>query len=275
MLIHQLEEAFGQIKKNWKLSLLIVALDILFFFIFGLVYTLYFDKILIQITKLMFILPNAVSIAGAAQTPTASALAASHAIKSSVYLIYKLLFLLAVSVFVIWVVFQSAIWYFSHKIVSRTPKGFNFVGYLRGFSVVSIIWFALFSLIIYISAITTINSFFINQTIAEESSFYFYGVLIPVIILFYFVIVSYSINGSIAEILKKTFYYSFKKFRVFLSYIILLLFLVLLNFLIIGLLRINKIFALVTGSILLLFYFLYARIFMIGVVTKAGLSSKK
>ena len=262
---NELVQSFNDLKKNWKFIPVIIALDVVFLIVFGFVYSLYFDRILAYMTDIMSAMPAATAALQQVSAPTAQALSSVYGINASLSAIYKLAILLAISTFVIWIVFQSVIWSFAHRIAESKTK---FLEYLKGFSVVSVIWFAIFSVIMYFSISATLNNAFNKQIPAGQDSWVVYGTLIAVAVLGYFVIVSYSLTGKIKEILKKTFVYCLTRPKVLLSYLILLVTLLVINLVLLGLWFASKTLSIAVGIVLVLLYLVFARVYMIETIKK-------
>ncbi|MBW3022935.1 hypothetical protein KY308_02440, partial [Candidatus Woesearchaeota archaeon] len=262
--VAQLKEAFKDLMKKWKYIPLIVIIDLAFLTVFGFIYNLYFNKILSHMISILQALPAATDALQQTGVPSAEALAPVFGINASLSAIYVLGIQLAISTFLIWVIFQAPNWRFAHKIANAKT---DFLRYIKGFGVASIIWFAIFSVIMYVSVSTTLYNAYTTQ-MAVQDMWTIYATVIAVAVLGYFALVSYSVTGKIREVLKKTVVNCFLKLKIFVSYIILLIILLILNFIILGLTNLNSFAGIVIGAILLLLYFVYARVYMIEVVNK-------
>ena len=257
--VAQLKKTCGDLLKSWRFCLLVILFDLVFLTVFGFVYSLYFEKIMLHMTNIMQAMPSATEAIQSAM-PTVSSLAPVFGVNASLSAIYRLAFFLAVSVFLLWIIIQSSNWRFAHRIAESKTK---FLEYFRGFSIASIIWFLIFCAIVYYSVTMT---FYQALNREAESSFSVYGALLAFAVLGYFALVSYSVTGKTRDVLRKTVTNCFLKSKVLVAYIFVLLILAVINFIILGLWYLSQAVAIAIGAILVLLYFVYARVYMIEVI---------
>jgi len=261
--IAQLKHSITALLKKWPLMILILVVDVIFFTVFGFVYTLYFQKI---IGHLNIIMQQAPSITTSLQEQDIYAAAPiAQSLSLEIDEIKKLALLLAVSTLVIWVAFQALNWWLSFRVSGRK---ISYVKYLKSFSVMSAIWVAIASLIIYLSINTFFSNAFTLPGTQPNDLILSIGLIAAFAVVGYFALVSYSVTGKIREVLKKTVMFAFLKSEVFVAYIILLILAVIINFIMLGLSTINFMLSLIVGAVLVLLLLLYARVYMINVIQK-------
>ena len=245
---------------------LIVWIDLGFLTIFGFIYKLYFDRIMVHATNIM---QQSGSMATALQTQDIySAAPIAQTLSSELVQIEKLAALLALSILVIWIVFQSINWFVSFRISGRK---ISYMQYLKSFALTSVLWGALISVILYISISTFFaNAMTLSGGVTPTTTILDIGLIIASVVIGYFAVVSYSLHGKIKDVFRKTVMFSLLKSRVFVSYLLVIIIAIILNFIIFGLWKlfigISEIPAIIVGAILLMVFFVFARIYMINVV---------
>ncbi len=264
-----LRKTFLDIVKKWPWGIVIIVADVVFLTVFSFVYTLYFSKIVSHASAIMQQTPSMTSALQSQDIYSATPIAQD--IARELLQIKKLAFFLAISIFVVWVAFQAFNWWNAFRISGRKAE---YLQYLKGFAAVSAIWIALVSLIIYIS----VQLFFSNALAfqnAPNESILSIGMIAAFAVIGYFALVSYSLKGTVREVLKKTVLFSFLKLKVLVSYIIVLILALIVNLITYFLLSLSIIVGIVTGTILLLLLFVYARVYMINVVQELDKEKKK
>jgi len=257
----QFKKTLLDMRNRWPWLLGIIAIDLAFITVFSFVYTLYFSKI---VTHVNVILQQTPQVTGALQSQDIySAMPFVQTISEQIFEIKKIAFILAVSSLVIWIGFQAYNWCNCFRV---SGKKISYLNYLKPFSVLSIIWTAIISLILYIS----IQMFFGNAMSFSGSpdnpGILNIGILMAFLIVGYFALVSYSLKGTVKEVLSKTVVFSFLKSKVLVSYLFIIASAGIINFIILLLFKISSILAFIIGFILVLLLFIFARVYMINVV---------
>lgn len=256
----ELRSSFLGLLKKWPLTTLVVVIDLIFLTLFGFLYRLYFEKIMAHATVIMQQTPSLIS--NVYEQDIYSYAPVLETLSNELFEIKKIAVILAVSILVIWVAFQAVNWWLSFRISGRK---ISYLAYLKTFSLMSAIWTAIVGAILYI----TIRMFFndvLSSFSAPKSSILDVGNIIAILVVGYFAIVSFSLTGKIKDVLKNTVLFSFLKSKVFVAYLFVLVIAFLLNLIVFLLFRINSTLGLVLGAILLLIFFVYARVYMINVV---------
>jgi len=265
--VAQLRHSFLNLGEKWGLGLLVILIDLIFLTIFGFVYKLYFDRIMIHATNIM---QQTGSMTTALQSQDIySAAPIAQTLSSEMSGIINLAALLAISVFVIWIAIESLNWIIAFRITGRK---ISYLQYLKSFSVLSAIWGVLISIVLYVS----ISTFFANAMTLSggakpESIILDIGLIVAFAVVGYFALISYSLTGTIKEVLKKTVMLSFLKSRVLVAYAMLVAAFLIIFYPKFGLLTILSgiigiLPAIIIGAILLMVFFVFARVYMINVV---------
>ncbi len=134
--------------RNFKPVLLMILVDITFFVSFALVYAKLWEKIMANVTLVMDMME--VSLPEFADVQTEAQLSALAAKSSSFMIYYKnigyYLGMLFVAVLVMWCIFQGVNWFLANDIIGKKKE--KFLKFIGKFSLLTVIWWALFLLII-------------------------------------------------------------------------------------------------------------------------------
>lgn len=268
--ISQLKQTLLDMRKRWAWVLLVILIDIAFIFIFSFVYTLYFTKIL---DYLQIIMQQTPILTSAVQSQDiASTTSIIQEVGRAVFEIKKIALMLAISVFVLWIGIQTVNWKNCFKIAKEKV---SYINYLKSFTIMSAIWTAIISFIIYISVQMFFGKVSTMTTNPSDGTILNIGLLIALVVVGYFALVSFSIKGTIREVLKKTVMFSLSRSKVLVTYLLIIAIAAVINFIIMGLLKINNILGLVIGLILVLLLFVYGRIYMINVIQELDKDNNK
>lgn len=195
------------------------------------------------------------------ESNTAISFAQQQDLASLEWALLKLVFILLISFWIMWMVLQGGSWKLASSIAEKKTKLWRFLG---RFITISILW---------LSVLSIINLFILRHQFGLQIEFHKTGMdLLTIIALFfnivtaYFMMISYSLLGGnkTKDILKKTFQIGILRFpQVFLSYLF-----VLAGFIVIDMILrlaglIGNVFMLITGVITLLPYITVSRIYLI------------
>ncbi len=266
----QLKKTLSDLLQRWPLMLLVVLVDFVFLTFFGFIYKLYFDRIIAHATIIMQQTPTMVS-AVQDQGIYASAPVVQQ-IAQELFEIKKLAFFLVISILVVWVAFQAFNWWNAFRISGRKT---SYLQYLKTFAVTSVIWAAIVSLILYVSIQMFFAEAFSSMGASPNGMILNLGMALTFIVVGYFAIVSYSLTGRIRDVLKKTVLFSFLKSRVIAAYLIVIACAIVINLIIFGLFTLNAVLGMIMGIILLMLFFVSARVYMINVVQELELKKRK
>jgi hypothetical protein len=134
--------------RNFKSVIIIILLDIAFFVCSALVYTGVWDKIMFNVNAVLQIME--ISMEDFAQVQTEAQLSALAAKYDSFMVYYRnigyYLGMLFVSLLVLWCVFHGINWFLTNDMAGKTKE--KFLKYIGKFSLLTVLWWALFLLII-------------------------------------------------------------------------------------------------------------------------------
>jgi hypothetical protein len=144
-------------------------------------------------------------------------------ISSILYSIFGILLLLAITIYIVFSVFQGYAWRMSLKITGRKMSYYKF---FRQFVLLSILWLVLFYsqriFVVFISIISTVAEKIYYSSPSFMLDYLALGFLLAIA---YFALISYSLVGRypLWKIIKKSFYFGVKKAVYFLPMYLLLL----------------------------------------------------
>ena len=266
----KLKDSFFEIFRKWPLSLLVIAIDFAFLTVFSFVYTLFFQNIMGHASIIMEQSP--VMTSAMQQQDIYNAAQIAQELSNQVTQIKNLAFILAISSLVIWIAFQAVNWMLCFKISGRKVK---YLDYIKPFAILSAIWTAIVSVILYVS----IQMFFgqalaFSSTPSPNEGILSVGIIIAFAIVSYFALISFSLTGRVRDVLKKTVTTSFLNLKAFVSYVFLLAIIAIIDLIVTLLWKINSTMTIIIGAILMLLFFVFARIYMINVVQEIANKKK-
>ena len=272
IILSSLKESFLLIKKNKKIFFLIFALQILFFLLIVIANSVYMSKILqstvniIEYTESLNLDTQAASVGVLQQK---SPLGEDPLLISRNYNEIKknFTFLLFI-IFMIFVLINGMIWYYSSNINKKNLFSFkNIYSYLFRFFIISLI----LSLFLYFMVYNSLKIYFSSYLLTEPTNFI--PLLIIAIIAVYFIYIAIPILNKSAKkeikiFTKKIFTLGTKNFiTVIISYSIILILIISSLLLIFFLIELNLI-LLLLSFILLLLIFVWSKIYFVIVVRK-------
>ncbi|MBI2208230.1 hypothetical protein HYU50_01940 [Candidatus Woesearchaeota archaeon] len=271
IVISSLKESFLLIKKNKKVFLLVFILQVLFFLLIVMVNVYHMPQILqsakdaIDYAEALNINPQTANID---MLQKKNPLGEDPLLISRNYdLIIKNSFYLLFSIFLIFVVINGLIWYFSSNINEKGKNLFslkNILRYLSRFFIIAII----LSVPLYFFAYALVKTSFSSFLSAKPADFV--PLLLIAAIAIYFIYISIPILDKIKfkSLAKKLFSIGTKNFiPVIISYLIILILIMASLFLIFYLIELN-LFLLLIAVLLSIFVFAWAKIYFSVVVKK-------
>ena len=163
-------ETFILVKKRPLLFLSTLGIDFLFIFSFFFISNFLFSLVENHLTQIISAIENDVMLL--------SEFSASF--NQILYLTIIFLFI----VFILFIIFQNLNWFISNKIVGNKIKFFDFA---KKFSLISLLYFTLISIFIFISIRNSINSYFMNTVYIEK--------IVPLILLFIFMLLFVNLSN--------------------------------------------------------------------------------
>ncbi len=172
-----------------------ILIDIAFFVSFALVYARIWEKIMANVNLVMDIMD--VSVEQFAEVQTEAQLSALAAKSSSFMIYYKnigyYLGMLFVAVLVMWCIFQGLNWFLANDIIGKKKE--KFLKFMGKFSLLTVIWWALFLLIISLyMKLSAQASMDIIPLVGSKAASILAWLLL--FVLFYFAYTSYALMPS-------------------------------------------------------------------------------
>jgi hypothetical protein len=253
-------KSWNILKENYKVIWIVISVEILFFILFGFVYSPLYTGMQNNLENLGGeIIQNSENIDNIANQAT-----------NSVYFrnILILGVVLAIIVYILYCIFQGFLWRFSFNL---TEKKKRFLPYIKRFFLVNILWYVLF--IIYV----LINFFFlyvdtVGRRLEPEGTFFLGGLSnVMLIIIAYFAFISYVKIEKLGvwKSIRESFRIGFKKAGwMTLCYMIIGIAFIIVNYALYFLERLNFVVFLFMGIVLIMPLLLIARIFIKLIVEK-------
>ncbi|MBW2985765.1 hypothetical protein KY333_00115 [Candidatus Woesearchaeota archaeon] len=246
---------------NKGMFLLSCALDIILLLVYGFVTAPIYAKLLAHINVIGSYAGTAVQEATRYSKGFASVLL-HESIKPYLYDMILLLLLLAVTVYLIYCIFQALNWKIALQL---TGKKISYLDYLKKFLVINIIWFIIFILYYLLVLAVDVRTVLITTiTQAEPSS------VLNIILTFYLILLAYFAAISYATLsVKKSWQTGTKKIKqLFPSILMIAAYVLLLNIITGLLITYNPILGLILGAILLIPAFTIGRIYISLIINK-------
>jgi hypothetical protein len=257
-----LKQALRTAYKNKKLFLLSVFFDILFFFVYGFATAPIYLKLMENVNVIGSYAGEAVKTATRESQSMLNALS-SETIAPYFNNIILLLLILAVTVYLIYCIFQALNWKIALQL---TGKKTRYLDYLKKFLLLNILWFILFMLYYTLGFFVDIRKILISTLTQTTPSS-----ALNVVLAFYFIFIAYFAVISYVKLsLKKSISTGMRKLKQLLPSILLIaVFLLALDIIIKLLASLNPILAIIVGLIILLPAMTIARIYISLTIQKA------
>ena len=260
--IINLKQAFRISYNNKKLFLLSCFFDLLFFFVYGFVTAPIYAKLLAHIHVIGSLSSQAVQEATRYSKGMMSVLL-HESVKPYFYNLTFLLLILAITVYLMYCLFQAFNWKIALQLTGKRVK---YLDYLKRFMVINILWFVLFILYYLLGFAVDIRNILITTIAQVEPSS-----ILKIILTFYFILFAYFAVISYVKIsVKKSWLVGRGKLKELLPSVLLIAaYLLLLNVVIGLLVPVNAILGGAVGLILLLPAFTIGRIYISLMINKA------
>ncbi len=201
--IDSLVKSLNMVKKNWKILPIIGALDLLFFFLLGMLSSMfknasgpYLSAIVSQAGKLTV----DVSLALAQSKSGLAVLLSDLTLTSNLGSVLFVTLLSSAALCIIWVMVQGLAWFYANKIAEK-----NYKNYLSSFSKTSLFWFVsvlvYFILLTFSSLITQIRT----TPLIPSALLRLIGAAILLLIIYFAFISIALVPMNLKQNLKKTF----------------------------------------------------------------------
>ena len=201
--VNSLVKSWNSVKKNWKVLPIIAALDLLFFFLFGALSSMFKNASGPYLTALVSEagkLTVDVSLAVAQRQSGLAVLFSDPVLTSSIKSVLFAALLFSAALYIIWAMVQGSAWYLANKIANKNNKD-----YFSSFSKTSLFWFAL--ILVYFIFLTCFSLFTQLRVspLLPSAAIRMIGAAI-LLIIFYFAFISISlVPVNLKKNLKKTF----------------------------------------------------------------------
>lgn len=259
--ISSLKQAFRIAYKQKKLFLLSVFFDILFFFVYGFATAPIYMKLMMHVNIVGTHAGEAVKTATRESQSMFSALS-SEVLAPYFNNIILLLIILAVTVYVLYCLFQAINWKIALQL---TGKKIKYKDYLKKFMLINILWFILFALYYVLGFVVDIRKILISTIMQTAPSN-----ALNIVLMFYLIFIAYFAVISYVQLnLLKSISTGKSKIRQLLPSILMIaVFLLALNIIVKALASVNPILAITVGLIILLPAMTIARIYISLVIQK-------
>lgn len=259
--ISSLKQALRIAYKNKKEFLLSVFFDILFFFVYGFATAPIYMTLMTHVNIIGTYAGEAVKTA-TRDSQSMFSVMSSEAIAPYFNNIILLLLVLAVTVYLIYCIFQAINWKIALEL---TGKKIKYLDYLKKFLIINILWFFLFIVYYVLGFIIDIRKILISAIMQTEASS-----ALNVVLMFYLIFIAYFAVISYVKLnLGKSISTGKSKIRQLLPSILMIaVYLLALNIVIKLLASVNPLVAVITGFILLLPAMTIARIYISLVIQK-------
>lgn len=238
-------------------------IDLLFLFVFFIVYYFLFENIMNKVISLLMLTGK--TLQGLTQTDiTLNVLSNQQQMNSLIINIGFWIFGLAALTYVIYCLFQGINWFIAHKIFKIK---INFKEYIKRFFAVNFIWYVITLIIIYFY----VKAVIYTQVLRNPSNLGMVSTfsVILLVVLCYFAFISYVLikKHGFIDAIKKSFSLGTKEFQTIVPmYVLLILGFALIDILLRLLFMINTTLMVIVGIILIFPFITYSRLVIISVV---------
>ncbi len=242
ILIKEFADSCKAIKKKPLYLAIVPVIDLLFLFVFFIIYNFFFEKIMDRI------------------------ISNQQQMNSLIINIGFWIFGLVVLSYLLYCIFQGLVWFIAHKVLKEKT---NFKEYIKRFFAVNILWCISFIIIAYFY----VKAVILTQVLRSPSNLVMVGTFsaILLVVLCYFAFISYALikKHRFIESIKKSFSLGIKEFSTIIPmYVLLILGFALIDVLLRLLFMISTTLMIVVGIILIFPFIAYARLVIISVVEK-------
>lgn len=264
--IHKyLSGSFKTCGKNPLFILSSFFVDILFFFLFGIIYSFFSSGIMEHLVEVNVIIGEinsklAVLSAGIEDNAVLTIIMAQQEVISAhVKSIAILAAGVVLSTYILWNIFQGINWHLASWVNHR--KKHHFLKYLGKFSLLNLVWLVVLALIAFATyKISVYNTMAKIAIVGQNTINYF--MLFLAAVLFYFAVVSYSFSAkeTFFKSMKKTFVCGFWKAKLYVPAYLFIALLIVVIYYIISLLRLDITYSVPLNLLFMLPVFAYGRV---------------
>ncbi len=208
--IDELKESLTYLKKNWSFIPIVAFIDMLFFLLLG-VGNFFFKQhagpSISQMFESISRLGTQMTVAVSEGQSALSVLFNDPNFSLSFNSLFKILALVAVGAYLLWIVFNGASWALANKMLEKKLN----LRFFSKFSAVSVVWFFIFSVIFASFMRFILFALFRNPPLLSSDTIQTLATVINWIF-FYFMFISISLvdSNTVKENIKKTFIYGVK-----------------------------------------------------------------
>lgn len=250
--------------------------DLLFFFLFGIVYSFFSSGLiekLMEVNSIIGELNSQLSAITAGAEDSAilsSVMQQESVIMEHVKAIAFYAAAILISTYILWCVFQGISWHIASWISSR--KKTHFLRFLGKFSLLNLVWLAGVVFIAYITYKLSVYNAMTKIALVSQDVIN-YSLLFMAFVLFYFAVVSYSFvsrEGFLGS-LKNAFVLGVKRAKSYAFAYFFVALIVVLIYSAVSLLKLGLVASVLMNIVLMLPVFAYGRVLFLGISGSAGL----